>query len=250
MTLWAGAAYAAAAGLVFGFVGLQMLRRAAASDETRRAQGLYALWWLVVAATSLLGALMNLLGAMGFRSLPVFVALNYLNLLAVCVAVWALLYFVVYLLWGNGGRTLTVLSVFYGANFLLVLVHLTLAQPAAVVARRWRTDLVFDETWHPALTLVWGTLVFAPLLMGVFAYFSVYFRAADSAVRYRIVAVSLAVLVWLEGLLLSRVSSVADHDGWQVASHILAFASALIVLAAYHPPSWLGRRLEAGAASG
>jgi hypothetical protein len=247
VTLLAGAGYAAAAALVYGFIAHRVANREASAPDVRLAAGLYSAWWAGVAATSVLVAANNVLGALGARGLPLYVALNYLQLLAVCLAVWGLLYYVVYLLWGNGGRTLTILSLFYGANVLIVLVHLTLAQPTGIDVGRWRTDLTYAANGSPATTVALGMLVLLPILLAVLGYFTVFFRAVDPTARYRVVAVTLSILVWLEGLLLAHVPSLADSDAWQMAGHLATFASSLIVLAAYHPPAWIAR--HAGLAS-
>jgi len=244
-TLVAGAAYATAAALVYGFVAHRMARRNATNPEVRFAASLYALWWAGVGATSVVVAASNALGAAGVRSLIPYIALDYLGLLAVCVAVWGLLYYVAYLLWGNGNRILTVLTLFYGANVLIILVQLTLARPMDVHVSRWRADLVYDQSTAPAVVLALGTLVLLPIMIATVAYFSVYFQAVDASARYRVAAVTTSILVWLEGLFLGHIPSLADHDGWQIAGHLATFASALIVLAAYHPPAWLARQLAA-----
>jgi hypothetical protein len=240
VTLLAGVGYASAGALLFAYVGWQLLRRPVAA-VSQPAAALYASWWLAIAATSLMEAIGNGFAAAGVLDLRLFLALNYVKLLAICIGLWGLLYYVVYLRWGSG-LTLPVLAVFYAANFLLFVVHVSWAQPTAVHVGRWRTGLVYDGPWAPALAAAWGVLVFFPLLLAIIAYFTVYFEIRDPTARYRVVAVAVAILVWLESRLLTSIPSLADQDAWQVAAHLAAVASACAVLLAYHPPGWIAHR--------
>src|SRR5258706_11619559 len=86
---------------IYAYVGWRLRKRAVATADGRLAWRLLRVWWFALAGTTLMNALMSLLGAAGWTSLPVFTVLTYVNLLMSCAALWGLLYYLVYLFTGS-----------------------------------------------------------------------------------------------------------------------------------------------------
>lgn len=97
--------------------------------------------------TTLIGSFQNLFGAVGLKSLPLFVTATYLNLLVIYLALLGLLYYLTYLFTGNR-RSLVPLAVFYLIYYILLVYYITASTPRNVDIGRWSTTLVY----HTPLT--------------------------------------------------------------------------------------------------
>jgi hypothetical protein len=227
--------------VIYGYVGWRLRQRVVASVDGRLAWRLLRVWWYGLAGTTLATGLTSLLGAAGLTSLPVFVVLTYFNLLLICIALWGLLYYLVYLFTGSR-RWLVPLTLFYIAYAGFLTYYITVSDPIRVEAGHWTTTIVYRHTvTGPLVVFVLVLLVF-PQILGAVAYFTLFFRAKGATQRYRILLVSWSIIIWFGSAFAASAAGLAQYDWWQIASRIIGLGAALAILIAYLPPAWLKRR--------
>src|SRR5688572_4520711 len=118
-TLLFSALFAMVAAGVYTYVGWRLSKRVISSSEGRLAWGSFTVWWYGLAIITWIRSLLNLFGAVGLTSLPLFIIATYLNILATCIALLGLLYYLIYLFTGNR-RSLVPLAIFYMICFVLL----------------------------------------------------------------------------------------------------------------------------------
>ena len=118
-TLLLGAMLSIVSAFIYYYVGRVLSRRRSASTDARLAWVLFVVWWYALAVTTLSGAILSLLGALGIAALPLFITFTLINLLATCVALHGLVFYLLYLFTGNR-RLLGPLTVFYIAYYILL----------------------------------------------------------------------------------------------------------------------------------
>ena len=94
-TLMFGAALSILSAVIYFYVGHVLSRRRVANPDARLAWMLFVIWWYALASSTLIGALLSLLGAFNIAGLPLFVTLTQVNLLAICVALFGLRYYMI-----------------------------------------------------------------------------------------------------------------------------------------------------------
>lgn len=241
-TLLAAAAFALAAAALYAYVGRQVRRRRV-SPEAQRAATLFGVWWLGLAGTTAVGGIQSALAAAGLVTTPLVVTLTYLNIFVICVALWALLYYLLYIFTGRPG-ILAPLSAFYVAYYVLLVYYITSSRPVGIEVRRWTVQLVYAVPLQGGLfTVVLALLVF-PQIIGALAYFTLFFKVRERTQRYRITLVSWAIIVWFGSAFVGASTGASQADDWQLASRAIGLGAALAVLVAYKPPGWLKRRLR------
>lgn len=241
-TLLTSAIFSLVSAVVYGIVGLQLSKRVVQDSASNFAWKLFTLWWFGLAVSTLTGFIFSLLGAIGRTILPVYVALSYVNLLISCIALWGLLYYLIYLFTGNT-RILVPLSAFYLFYFVLLVYYLTVSTPNGVEVGRWTTSLKFlFPLTGPVIVLILLLLVL-PQIFGALAYFTLFFRVEERTQKYRILLVSLSLVTWFGLALLAQAIGFAEEDWWQVASRAIGLAAAFVILMAYRPPGLIQRRL-------
>lgn len=241
-TLLAAAAFAFIAAGLYTYVGAMLARRRV-SGEAQLAATLFAVWWLGLAATTAIGGVLDILGAFSLASLPTVLTLTMFNLLVVCVALWGLLFYLVYLFTGRRGVLLP-LSAFYVAYYALLVYFIVSGNPVGVEIRRWNValdyaiDLSANPLWTPVLLLL-----LVPQIAGALAYFTLYFRVKDRTSRYRVALVSWSIIIWFTTVLVAAGTGLSTADDYQLASRFLGLGAALAILFAYRPPGPIRRRL-------
>ncbi len=240
-TLLISALFALAGAGIYGFVGWRLARRVVSSPEAQRAWRLFTVWWFGLAATTLVGSLLSLAGAFGLTSLPLLVALTYLNLLLICVALWGLLYYLIYLFTGSS-RWFVPLTAFYIAYYILLVYYITVSDPSRVQVGRWSVTVGYGSPVTRPFSLVVLLLLVLPQIIGSLAYFTLYFRVREATQKYRILLVSWSIILWFGSAFAASVSGLAQRDWWQIASRFIGLAAALTIFIAYVPPGWLKRR--------
>lgn len=238
-TLSASALFAFVAALVYAYVGWRLGQREV-TEKAQRAATLFSVWWYGLAGTTTATGIMHLTAALDAASLPLFIALTYVNVLVVCVALLGLLYYLVYLF--TGRDTVVPLGVFYAAYYVFLLYYLTAAGPTGVEVTRWRAALAYEQPlMGPLFGVVIALLVF-PQLIGALAYLSLFFKVQEATQRYRILVVSLSIVVWFGSALAAAGSGLASNDAWQLASRFIGLGAAVAIYLAYFPPGWVRRR--------
>lgn len=237
------AAFSVASAIVYTFVGLRVGRRGLDADE-RLAMAMFKLWWYSLAAITLVTAGFSLSGAFRYTDLALYTTLLYVALIILCLALFGIGYYLAFLFTGRRAF-LVPLAAFYGAFAVWLVYLVTAAAPTHVEVGRWQTQVQYA---HPEALVGASTrglllLVFLPQVLGAIAYGSLYFRAEDRAVRYRIAMVSLSLLGWFGSSLLASALRFNAQDWWVVTSRFISLLASLLIYAAYRPPAWVERRL-------
>jgi len=240
-TLLFGALLSALCAGIYYYVGRVLSRRNSASSESRLAWQLFVLFWYALAGASLSTATQNLLGAFGITDLPLFVTISIVNLLVTCVALFGLMYYLVYLFSGNR-QWLAPLVVFYIAYYIFLVYFIQASDPVSVVVEPWRTRLVYQEEISNPLVLVLLLVLLFPQIIGSLAYFTLYFRVKTSTQKYRILLVSWSIIIWFLSAFVVNIAGISQLGWWQVVSRLIGLVAALMILMAYLPPLSIKRR--------
>jgi hypothetical protein len=208
------------------------------SSEARVAWDSFTIWWYGLAATTLIGGLLSIFGAFGMTSLPLFVTATYINILVICLALWGLLYYLIYLFTGN--RLLFMpLVIFYIIYYILLVYYITASIPESISVERWNTTLVYRAPLTGPFFVILIILLLLPQIIGGLAYFTLYFRVTEATQKYRILLVSWSIIIWFLSPFAALAGGVAEQDWWQFMSRLIGLAAALTILMAYLPPRWL-----------
>jgi hypothetical protein len=242
-TLLFGALLSALSAGIYFYVGRVLSRRHSSSPDTRLAWRLFVVWWYALAATTLSGAILSLLGALGIAGLPLFITITLVNLLATCVALYGLVFYLLYLYTGNRGL-LAPLSVFYIAYYILLVYYVEASNPIGVAVARWRATLVYQHQIEGPLFQIAILLLLFPPIIGGLAYFMLYFRVKPVTQKYRILLVSWSIIIWFLSTFLASITGFSQYDWWQVVSRLIGLGAALLIMLAYQPPLWVKRRFK------
>lgn len=242
-TLLVGSTAELAAAVLFAFTGRKTAARRVSADARVPNAGLTA-WWMSIALLWLIDAARGYaVAARGPTDRFVhdaFVALFYIAVLVLCVALWGLLNYLVFLY--RGRHATAPLGIFYGAYFLVASVAVAAARPDEIRLGAWATHVTYDVPLAPGVEASLFLFLLAPQLAGAAAYLSLARRASDPMQRYRIVVVGTTLLVWIGVNLAADLLRITYDDAWQIARIALGILAATAILSAYAPPSWLRRR--------
>jgi hypothetical protein len=240
-TLLFSSLFAIAVAGIYGYTGWRLSKRVIHSPEARLAWTSFAVWWYGLAATTLIGGIQNLLGAFGLMSLAVFVTATYVNLLVLCIALWGLVYYLIYLFTGSN-RSLIPSLVFYAIYYILLVYYVTASIPDHITIERWTMTLSYANPLTESFFVLVIILLLAPQLIGALAYFTIYFRLTDVTQKYRVLLVSWSIIAWFLSPAIALIGGLSEQDWWQIASRCIGLAAALTILMAYLPPQWLKQR--------
>jgi hypothetical protein len=240
-TLFLSALFAFFAASIYAYVGWRLSKRVVPSSEGQIAWQSFTIWWYGLAATTLIGGFQNLFGAFGITILSLFITATYINLLMICLALWGLLYYLIYLFTGNS-QLLVPLAIFYMIYYVVLVYYITARIPESVNVDRWRTALAYHTPLTGAFFVMLIILLLLPQIVGGFAYFTLYFRVTDVTQKYRVLLVSWSIIIWFLSPFIALAGGLAEQDWWQVASRLIGLAAALTILMAYLPPQWLKQR--------
>lgn len=220
----------------------ETIRRRRAPHEARLAKSLFAAWWFGLAGTTAIGAARSLLGAFGFLDLALHESLVLVALLPLCVALWGLLYYLLFLYTGRKD-ILWPLSALYVLVYLSFVGLIVWLAPTGVEAGPSGVTLTYAR--EASGPVVWAilALLLGPIVVAAILYGSLYFRLKERSQRYRVGLVSSGFLVWFAAPAVAFVAGVADDAWWPVASRVIALVVPVVVLMAYKPPAWVRRRL-------
>jgi hypothetical protein len=240
-TLLFGAFLSILSAAIYYYVGRVLSWRRSASPDSRLAWRLFVVWWYALAAATLSGALLSLLGALGVVSLAMFITLTLMNLLATCIALYGLMFYLLYLFTGNR-RLIGPLSLFYFAYYALLVYYVQASDPISVTVNRWNASLVYANQIRGPLYLIALLLLLFPQVIGSLAYFTLYFRVSTATQKYRIALVSWSIIIWFLSAFFASIAGLSQFDWWQVLSRFIGLGAALTILMAYQPPNWAKRR--------
>lgn len=242
MQLVIAAFIAFVAAAFYGFTG-RMLYRRPVSAEFRWPALAFSTWWLGLAFTTFLGGVQLLVAYAGYRNLDFYLTLLLVNLLVICVALWGLVYYLIFLFTGKNWHFIP-LTVFYVLYFGLLLYWVQWQQPDHVVVDAWAVRMGYQAEDTGSLFSIIVILLVVPQIIGAFAYLSFYPRVKDRSQRYRVLLISLSIIIWFSSALLVTVTHNQTSDAWQIASKLIGLGAAAATLMAYNPPAFIQRWLN------
>ncbi len=230
-------------GLVYNRVGVKVGASDLAPDE-RRAVNMFKAWWHALAGITYISAVFLLVGAFGTISLPVFEVLLYFELGIICLALWGLTYYLVFLFTGKAAWFWP-MGVFYVLLMVWLFYLIVQSDPNAVVVEKWQVTLEYanEDLLGGSFTFIFLALFIGPTLLGAIGYFTLFFRTKEPKARYRIGMVSLSLIVWLGSGIVANILGINEQDWWRLSSRVISVAAALVILMAYQPPAWIRGRL-------
>jgi hypothetical protein len=140
-------------------------------------------------------------------------------------------------------RVVALVAVAYVGIYASALYYYAWRDPVAQEAGIWGARLVYA---NPGGGPYWTALVlalFVPPALAALAYASLVRLVRDPAGRYRITVVSLGLLLFFAPMPMGWVTGA--FPWWGLAEKLLGLTSALVVVAAFHPPAWARRRFGA-----
>lgn len=239
-TLLASAAFAMLVAAVYAYVGFRVSRRNV-SEDAALASWAFAVWWFSLAALTVAGGVQSLAAAIGYTSVAVATAFTFIALLVLCVALWGLLYYLVYLFTGRR-RAWIPLAGFYLAAGAFLVWYILAQQPDGIVVNRWSVALHYAAPITGPVQAALVAIIILPQFLGALAYLTLYFKVSDRTLRYRIALVSLSILIWFGSAYAANVAGLSQNDSWQVVSRLIGLGAAFTILFAYQPPPFLRRR--------
>lgn len=245
-TLLFGAALAVLCAGIYYYVGRVLSRRQQTSPGAGLAWLMFVIWWYALAAATLSGGILNLLGAFGIVNLYLFTTITLMNLLTICVALFGLMFYLLYLFTGSS-RLLVSLGLFYFLYYALLVYFIQASDPIGVTVNRWNTTLENQNVIRGPLYLIALSLLVFPQIIGSLAYFMLFFQVKAPTQKYRILLVSWSIIIWFMSSFLASISGFSNQDWWQVVSRLIGLVAALTILFAYQPPSWIKRRFGVAA---
>jgi hypothetical protein len=239
-TLLLDALLFAVAGSIYALVGRVAIRRRV-HGEGQLASTLFGVWWFALAGLQGISALVRVLAAMGHLTLPTYTAITSVSLLVFSAAIWALVYYLFYILTGSR-RVLIPLTVFYSLYYASLVYLVAYQVPNGVHVSPWDVRILYEREvgGAPLAAIVLALLV--PPLIGALGYARLYFRVEDATQRYRIGLVSATIAVWFGVALFAWSIDIGAAPWWQFVSRLIGLAAALLIYAAYRPPGWVRRR--------
>lgn len=236
------------AGLYF-WVARTVLDRSVEGDA-RRANALFATWWVALGIVYLLlPALSVLPRTLGHRDLALATTLMNALFTLIAVAVWGLVYYLVYLYTGTP-RWFWPITGFYVALAFSLLYLIAWLDPNGFDAAGRLTFTKEGLDVGPSIAL---SLAFSgPVLLSALGYGSLYFQAREPAARYRIALVSGAFLAQFGWSLASGLLQLSRRFPDSVALLLVGSAfpllAAVAILLAFRPPQRVRERWEGSAA--
>lgn len=203
-----------------------------------RAGRLFAFWWYALGLLALVQGLASVFGAFDItESWPYVLTLHLGNAVQV-VALWALLYYVVYVYTGRRGFFWP-LTAFYAVVLVGILYYIQSIvnnQNPSVIITEWDAGLDVDiARGDPILQLLLAALI-VPQLGALIAYFTIMLRAKDREQRFRVLVISASLFIWLASSYVASATATINEAFWAVAGRGLAVAAGFMVIFAFRPP--------------
>lgn len=241
-TLLLSAFFALVSGALYAYVG-HVVHRREVEGEAHLAARLFAMFWYLLGGITAVGASNSVLGWMGVTQPAVYITILHVTFLVIFVALWALLYYFVYLFLGSR-KLLWPVTAFYVALYAWFLYLMASVGSATVLVDAWTVRLDYEHDLDPTSlpARLFGVLFILPPIVGAVAYARLFFKVEDLTQRYRIGMVAGTIIAWFSTSLLANVMQLGQAGWWQVTSRLVGVAAALAIYYAYRPPEWVRRR--------
>ncbi|MHB8605372.1 MAG: hypothetical protein ACYDCK_08955 [Thermoplasmatota archaeon] len=239
-TLYVSALFGVVSAAVYAYVGGALSQRRV-SQDAQLASTMFSVWWFGLAGVTLESAALALAAGAGIASVQIFLALTYVALIVLVVALWGLVYYLVYLYTGSR-RAFWPIAVFYAAVLVGLVYFISTTTYDSVQINRWNASLHAVAQPTGIIVTILTIVIIAPEFLGAVAYGSYYFRVEGKTQKFRIAVVSLSLIVWFGTAALASAAGIQQSDSWQVTSKLIGLVASLAILFAYLPPKWFSER--------
>ena len=238
--------FALAAAVLYAWVA-RLVQHRSLSDEARTANTLFATWWGSFALLYALAGAYDLAAGLGYLDLAVSIVYIDVVLVLLCVGLWGLLGYLVYLYTGSR-RWFVPLGAGYALFAVGLLYLIAWMEPIGFKEGGLGVQLAYARQLPPSASLALGLLLAVPVVAAAIAYGTLYFRVKSPEPRYRIAMVAGAFLFWFGWSIVSTVLQLnrryPDSVPLYVWSQTLAMLVPLVVVMAFRPPKWVRARLQ------
>lgn len=225
------------------YIAFQLGKRQLTDSDDRLAWSAFRIWWLALGVNIALGTVETWMALSDINNLTAHIILTLLSTLVLCVALWGLLYYLVYLFTGNRFWA-PPLAGFYGLVFLSLAVYLLFVlQPVGVIHENGTSSLQYGSDAPDLSILIVALFILLPQILAALAYFSLFFRVKDRVQKYRVLLVSLSILIWFSSPLVAFGLGWSELPWWSLASRVLGLAAVFVIYWAYYPPTFIQRHL-------
>lgn len=213
-------------------------------EGAKRANSLFGVWWLSLGLVFLLAPLFTVPPQLfGYRNLAFTIALLNALLILIVVAVWGLVYYLVYLYTGHS-RWFWPVTVFYVFVAFVLLYWVAALNPIGFDDSGMLTYEHGQLSGSPAI----GLLFSLPVVFAALAYGSLFFRVKAGVAKYRIGMVAGGFILQFGWSTVSNLLQLPRHypnSVWlSLVSNALGIITAVAVLMAFRPPNAFRKRLE------
>jgi hypothetical protein len=223
------------------YVGLRLSKRQV-PPEMRLPARQFTIFWLGLGVVTAIGGAESLVAALQVPPLALVEALLYLNLLLVCVVLWGLVGYLLFLF--TGRKFALPLSILYAALGVLLVYFIAASGPNSVTVVQGMVALGYASQIQGPILGILIVLLIGPEFLGAILYFTLFFRTRDPTVRYRVTLVSWSLIAWFGLGLLNVGSLLGGGLAAQVVSHSLGIFAAIVILLAYYPPQYIRSRFR------
>lgn len=201
------------------------------SHESQRARNAFVVWWAVLGFVTLVGLVLQLPGATS--SVAAYVALTIVLLGLLCVGLWGLLFYLVYLFTSRRGIAVP-LGLGYALVFVFFVAFILAGDPVGFETGPNGRELEYN---HPIESgpLYWTAiaLLIVPPLAGAAGYLSLYWKVDQPVQKRRILLVSMSILVWFGSSLIGIGLGASESQVWSLVSRAISLAAAVTIYYAY-----------------
>lgn len=239
-TLLLDALFFALSGSLYAYVGLLTIRRRI-GGEGQLASTLFGVWWFLLASLQGVTGILRALAWAEVLTLELYTAVVYLSMGILSAALWALVYYLFYLLSGSR-RVLVPITAFYSLYYAALLYVVAYQTPASLQVDAWSIRLEYERTIAGIPLALTMLALLLPPVVGALGYARLFFHAEDPTQRYRIGLVSATIAVWFGIAILAWVVEASTLPWWRVVERLIGLGAALVIYLAYRPPPWIRRQ--------
>lgn len=224
----------------------RLVQHRSLSDDARAANTLFATWWGSFAIIYGLSGLYQIAAGFGYLDLALSIVFIDVALVLICVGLWGLLGYLVYLYTGSR-RWFVPLGAAYALFGVALLYLIAWMDPIGYKEGGFTVQLEYARQISPSVGVALGLLLAGPIVIAAIAYGTLYFRVKSPEPRYRIAMVAGGFLLWFGWSIVSSLLGLArrypDSVGLYVWGQTLAILAPLLVVMAFRPPKWIRQRL-------
>lgn len=221
------------------------------SEEARAANTLFVTWWASFSLIYGLSGAYEIAAGLGYLDLALSVVFIDVVLVLICIALWGLLGYLVYLYTG-ARRWFIPLGAGYALFGVALLYMIAWMDPIGFRDGGFGVQLAYARQPAPAVSLAVGLLLAGPIVLAAILYGTLYFRVRSPEPRYRIALVASAFLVWFGWSIVSTVLRLNQKYPDSVAlyawNQAIAMLVPLVIVMAFRPPRWVRERFARRAA--